>query len=233
MSQQLHMVQLALESRKLSKWALGRRLGDGDLGYACHALMCDAFGSLRLQPFVAEEKMGRVKVLGYGTATADEMEQTMAECAEPEAAAVILSAASKVMPSDWQPGRHLAFKVRVAPIRQGHRPDGKRREADALLFEPMGADRETTYRTWLDQRISDAAELVACSMSSFRQIRATRRAVQVSGKRPAVSLPLPDATFEGTLRVKNGASFAALLATGIGRHRAFGFGALMLHPVIG
>src|SRR4051812_26977538 len=65
MSHQLHMVQLALESRKLSKWALDRRLGDSDLGYTCHALMCDAFGGLRLQPFAVEEKMGRVKVLGY------------------------------------------------------------------------------------------------------------------------------------------------------------------------
>lgn len=224
---QLQMVQIALDSRKLMRWASERRLGE-DLGYAVHALMCDAFQERRLQPFVAEEKMGRVKVLGYGSATAAEMEQAMAIGAEPEAAAVILSVSSKEMPSEWQAGRRLKFRVRVAPTRQGHREDGRRREGDALLFEPPGSDRETTYRAWLASRMEAAAELEAPAMSSFRMIRATRRKLFADGKRPAVTLGLPEAVFEGALRVKDPVSFAELLAHGVGRHRSFGFGALML-----
>lgn len=227
---QTQMVQIALDGRKLTKWAFDRRLGSDDLGYATHALMCDAFGALRLQPFVAEEKMGRVKVLGYGTATAAEMETAMAECAEPEAAAVVLSVASKVMPSEWQAGRRYAFRVRVAPTRQGHHPDGKRREGDALLFEPEGSDREATYLRWLEQRLGDAADLASCAMVSYRQIRATRRAVKDNGKRPAVQMNLPEAVFEGVLRVKDSEAFIGMLARGLGRHRAFGFGALMVRP---
>lgn len=224
---QLQMVQLALDTRRLTRWAAERRLGD-DLGYAVHAVMCDAFQELRLQPFVAEEKMGRVKVLGYGAATAAKMEEALAIGAEPEAASVILSVSSKAMPSEWEAGRRLRFRVRVAPTRQGHREDGRRREGDALLFEPPGSDRETTYRTWLESRMADAAELESPSMSSFRMIRATRRKLFADGKRPAVTVGLPEAVFEGTLRVKDSASFAQLLAHGVGRHRSFGFGALML-----
>jgi len=34
----------------------------------------------------------------------------------------------------------------------------------------------------------------------------------------------------GVLQVRDSAAFAALLARGIGRHRAFGFGMLLLKP---
>jgi CRISPR system Cascade subunit CasE len=39
-----------------------------------------------------------------------------------------------------------------------------------------------------------------------------------------------DVTFEGELQVADAAAFAALLARGVGRHRAFGFGMLLLRP---
>jgi CRISPR system Cascade subunit CasE len=40
----------------------------------------------------------------------------------------------------------------------------------------------------------------------------------------------PAVTFEGTLTVTDGEQFEALLARGVGRHRAFGFGMLLLRP---
>jgi CRISPR system Cascade subunit CasE len=36
--------------------------------------------------------------------------------------------------------------------------------------------------------------------------------------------------FSGLLQVEDAAAFTALLARGIGRHRAFGFGMLLLKP---
>ena len=225
---EFHMVQLALDGRRLAKWAHDRRLGGEDVGYAVHAIMCDAFGGLRLQPFSAEEKMGRVKVLGYGSAPASEMERAMADTAEPETMAVIMSVSSKVMPTEWTAGRRYRFRVRVAPTRQGHREDGRRREGDALSFEAPGADREETYRAWLASRLGEAAEIEHAAMTSFSVLRATRRSEVGGGKRPATAVGLPDAVFEGNLRVKEPAAFARLLGHGIGRHRSFGFGALMV-----
>ena len=40
----------------------------------------------------------------------------------------------------------------------------------------------------------------------------------------------PDAWFRGTLAIVDPNAFAALLARGIGRHRSFGFGCLLIAP---
>jgi CRISPR system Cascade subunit CasE len=41
---------------------------------------------------------------------------------------------------------------------------------------------------------------------------------------------LPDLTVRGQLRIKQPLAFQALLARGLGRHRSFGFGCLLLAP---
>jgi CRISPR system Cascade subunit CasE len=50
------------------------------------------------------------------------------------------------------------------------------------------------------------------------------------GKRPTREIVLPEAHFEGILEIKDAEVFRVLLQTGVGRHKAFGFGALMLRP---
>ena len=40
----------------------------------------------------------------------------------------------------------------------------------------------------------------------------------------------PDVVMQGRLRVSDPQAFAQLLARGVGRHRAFGFGMLLLRP---
>ena len=226
----MHMVQITLDARKLTKWALERRMDAGDLGYVCHALLCDAVGDLRPKPFSAEEKMGRVKVLGYAAADAAAMRACVSETAEPEVSACILDIASKLMPSEWHEGRRYRFQLRVAPTRQGHHADGKRFERDAMALAGEKADRYETYLSWLSERLQGAASIESCEMTGFRIMRACRRAVVGSGKRPAKAVSLPDAKFEGTLKITNPVLFADTLRTGIGRHKAFGFGALMLKP---
>jgi len=135
------------------------------------------------------------------------------------------------MPAAWEGGRRYSFTLRVAPTRQGKTEAGKRREGDALLFEPGGADREQTYAKWLTERFGDAAAIETCSMQTFRLLTASRRFLnKETGKRPVKPVTLPDATFRGVLRVKDPAAFKALFESGVGRHKAFGFGALMLMP---
>jgi CRISPR system Cascade subunit CasE len=43
----------------------------------------------------------------------------------------------------------------------------------------------------------------------------------------------PDATFEGRLQIGDPQAFAELVARGVGRYRAFGFGMLLLRPAVG
>ena len=231
MSSMTHMVQITLDTRRLTRWSSDRRMDAGDMGYVSHALLCDAVGDLRPQPFVATEKMGRVKLLGYARATDTEMKAAVAETAEPEVAACILDIVSKPMPDSWSAGQRLRFSLRAAPTRQGHHPDGSRKEGDAILFEEPGADRYATYMKWLTARFGAAATLENCELMGFRTLKACRRAVlSGNGKRPAMSAMVPDASFEGTLRIGEPSAFSALLRGGVGRHKAFGFGALMLRP---
>jgi CRISPR system Cascade subunit CasE len=232
MSDAINMVQISVDSRKLTKWALERRLNAEDTGYVVHALMCDAYGDLRPQPFTVEEKMGVVKVLGYMSCSDVDLKKTMEETAEPEVAACILSVVSKTMPSHWTKGQRFRFRLRVAPTRQGRHKDGGRFEKDALSFETGGSSRQESYIKWLTQKFENAATIEDCEMTAFRIMKACRRAIiSETGKRPAVATFLPDAQFEGTLRVDSDADFVKLLRTGIGRHKAFGFGALMLRPL--
>jgi CRISPR system Cascade subunit CasE len=62
-------------------------------------------------------------------------------------------------------------------------------------------------------------------MSRERLLRRTH-----GNHRTTKRLERPDVRFEGDLTVRDAERFHEWLAHGIGRHRAFGFGALMLAP---
>jgi CRISPR system Cascade subunit CasE len=63
-------------------------------------------------------------------------------------------------------------------------------------------------------------------LDAFRLSRVRRR----NNERVLRSQNGPEASFSGILRVIDGAALSAALARGIGRHRAFGFGMLLLRP---
>jgi CRISPR system Cascade subunit CasE len=66
-------------------------------------------------------------------------------------------------------------------------------------------------------------------LKAFRLARVSRRTkADEEGPRSLHHAMGPDATFTGLLAVGNPEAFAGLLARGIGRHRAFGFGMLLL-----
>jgi CRISPR system Cascade subunit CasE len=103
--------------------------------------------------------------------------------------------------------------------------------------------REAVYRDWLAARIGDAASLTVARLVSqcdaalwrkgepkagpaalmYGSLRRRHGRRSVIGRREAV--------FEGTLQVTDATGFAMLLARGVGRHRAFGFGMLLLRSV--
>jgi CRISPR system Cascade subunit CasE len=111
--------------------------------------------------------------------------------------------------------------------------------------------REVVYRDWLATRLGDAARL---EPGSFRLaglgrtmlLRPRQRSrdadpadgqhrdlVRVGSRKSGVKGEQggsPDAIMQGTLIVSDPEAFHALLARGVGRHRAFGFGMLLLRP---
>ncbi len=68
-------------------------------------------------------------------------------------------------------------------------------------------------------------------MDAFCLTRVLRKKIaEVDGKRKVRFVNGPDVIFTGQLQVEHSEAFARLLARGIGRHRAFGFGMLLLKP---
>ena len=158
-------------------------------------------------------------------------------------------------------GTRAAFRVRSCPIVRTRQPatqqvdtgpirQGRIREVDAWLtstgaragaagdgtheelpFEHSArvwSGREAAYCRWLAGELGrNAAALVeGVRLAAFKRGRVYRR-----GSESGRVLERPNAVMEGVLRVEEAQAFRTLLRRGIGRHRAFGFGMLLLRPL--
>jgi CRISPR system Cascade subunit CasE len=234
----LHLVSLPLRLDALRRWAAMRGFG-ADEGLALHHLLSECFGKGAAQPFRLMAAPGAARATLYAYARTDEagLRQTARECAMPDALAVCdpVHLATKEMPETWREGRRLAFDLRVRPTKRLLKPAGvfaRGAEIDAYLARalrlyPEGrahenpVEREAVYRTWLVERLGEAAKLEEARLIQFE-----RRPVQ----RGKTSSDGPDVIWHGELTVQDGAAFVARLASGVGRHAAFGYGMLLLRP---
>ena len=195
---------------------------------------------------------------GYSTQGKDELKATADICALPEMEKILVldTLESKIMPTLFKSGKPLGFDVRVRPVRRLKSPlaaesrevrrsqiKGKPvkpfaagSEVDAFLLERMRSNpeldvtttaelptREHVYQTWLAHRFGDAVEL---DPKTCRMARYERRTVSRGGKERSG----PDVTIQGEFRVKDPQRLACLIAKGVGRHTAYGYGMLLLRP---
>ena len=233
----LRMLRGEIRGRELRRWMGYRRLQDAD--HALHCLLLECFGELAPKPFRAVmDRAGLKGVLyGYCTAHAEQLRESAAICADPLQARILPleSLQDKPMPTEWSVGRSLGFEVRIRPVVRKAKTTGRYRdEQDAFQQEaykyPHGEipfTREDIYVRWLAHQLEQdgAAHLdsEATRLASFRILRSSRRlhSRYVAG---------PDAVMRGTLTVEKPDSFGSLLARGIGRHRSYGYGMLLLRP---
>lgn len=160
-----------------------------------------------------------------------------AAVATPDALAVLDPARlrARPMPARFGTGRRLGFDLRVRPVRrlgrslvdpQSDRRFAKGAEVDAFRFEALQhgtareRDRGRVYADWLAERFGEAVGIETCRLSPFSRSRATRG----DGRGPNG----PDATLLGTLAVKDPAVFARLVRKGVGRHKPYGYGMILL-----
>ena len=239
----LHLMRLQPDPTALVTWSTRHGLlsPDGDYGYAFHALLCAAFGDLAPKPL--RYLGGSHGLLAYTSADLETL-RLNAQLATPDVARALglNEMDARPFPSAWNPGQRLGFEVRVRPIVRAK--DGRERDMylHALGDHPGAAansdngahvDRASIYSDWLAKQLAldDAAHVVEARMDSFQLTRVVRKAGSAeNGKRNARSISGPDVVFKGLLQVSNSEAFARLLARGVGRHRAFGFGMLLLRP---
>ena len=235
----LTMLQLELELRPLYTWAAqtGTDPAGLDRGYLVHSAMRIAFGAAAPQPFsvFGNGTSPRLKVLGYSSSGAEALRSGLA-LAEPILSQTFPAEGilEKRMPDNWTAGTELAFRVDCCPVTRCTQPDGRKREKDAFLaacdsHPGGGLEREGVYTAWAAAELArdGAAELIHCAMKQFRLFTPVRR--KDGGKATRMGRR-PRAALDGRLRIRDASAFSDLLARGLGRHRAFGLGMLLLRP---
>jgi len=246
----LHMLRLEPVMPKVAHWGLAKgvaRPGIDD-GYLWHALLKAAFGDLAPKPFrLIEPQRGRPYLLGYHAADKLALLSHAETFAEPDALEAIglSSLAVKAMPTEFASGTRLGFETRVRPVVRTTRNDpiAPGREVDVFLATAKSRpdeklDRGTIYADWLARALAKGgAELAPRTMRlvAVRRTRLLRRgAPNAEGQRHLTQTGKkgggPDLVIAGELNVSDPAAFRAFLARGVGRHRAFGFGMLLLRP---
>ena len=232
-----------------------------DEGRALHHLLDETFGQGILRPFrmlVAPGARGG-SIYAYTRDSGDELLATARETGPPEASRILSleRLRTQPMPDTWTVGRRFGFDVRIRPIvrlktplgnpRRPEKPYRSGAELDAFFVEAQrdyadspprivdgepiasgmltaGRTREVVYRDWLAARMGKAVQLdgVKTVMRQFCRTRVARKVVAGEG---------PDAVFHGELTIADPAAFGALLAGGVGRHKAYGYGMLLLRPI--
>lgn len=252
---ELHLWKMVLDARALSAFAREQCLlhRDIDQGYLTHAALAAVFGERAPKPFALERTLSLDSAGAPDGLVSECVLAYSCEKLEPSSAAQDHRhlvqwdrSGSKSMPMIAE-GTRLGFITRVMPTVRtrasapGHPAHGRGegREVDAFLVECFRAgeavkvDRAAVYRDWLARQMRGAdgrggAELEDYSLRAFQRVHLMRREVSCGEGRKRRALERPDAIVTGTLRVTDTAAFRALLARGIGRHRAFGFGMLLV-----
>ena len=252
MTVSVNLICTPLETGALARWAMDRgwvRRHRGveafDEGRALHHLLDETFGVGALRPFrlLVPPRRSSGNLYAYSTLDAEALHTAAQTLACPEALSILSPdrMESKTMPANWREGQQLGFDLRVRPVRRlrremetpkGHLSKGK--EIDAFLLEalrqhpnsPSGMTaakrtRENVYLDWLAERLRPAAVL---DHSKSRLAR-FRRSIVSRGNHGSEG---PDATIHGTLTIVDADAFAALLSVGVGRHKAYGYGMLLL-----
>jgi CRISPR system Cascade subunit CasE len=227
----LHLIRLPLHPPRLIRFAFahGIRQEDETLGYTLHAWLTALFGEAAPKPFRYFER--RQEVLAYAPHDA----QTLLAIAEERGSLAALAAldtenaASKPMPTGWRGGQRLHLEVLTCPVsRKGE--DEKDVYLRALDRQGERApSRGEVYRQWFARQWQGVVELEQVELLGMRaRVRLLRRA-RHDGNR-LLSIERPQALFAAEAVIREPARFAVCLARGIGRHRAFGFGMVLLAP---
>lgn len=250
----LRMIRASVDIRAFHEWAGSRRMmrqSAFDPGYALHCLLTETFGDLAPKPFrliVPRSKGVRHGTLyGYCGADAQELQQESAICACPLQARILPANRidSKPMPTEWRVGKRLGFETLIRPVArcrdskpdsESNRKGGKERDVflhrvELQKSQSQGEDerisREAVYSDWLATQLlrHGGARLEGSAvMKSFQRTRIIRN---LSARR---SIEGPEAVMRGVLTITDAHAFNALLARGVGRHRAYGYGMLLLRP---
>lgn len=231
----LHLIQGRINLKPLQRWMAER--GITDKGHAMHCLLRECFGEQAPQPFKLIYPQNKPFGIIYGYARADA--GVLQDTAELSAAPLQCQALppelleSKPMPTDWWTGRKIGFTIETRPVYRIKTGSSRTsQEIDVFDIEKRRGNspevrptREQVYIRWLSCLIAKAeaatVQEAETKLLAYHQSQTARK----PGQKPFRG---PNAIIRGNLTVKNGDAFTNMLRKGIGRHRAYGYGMLLL-----
>ena len=235
----LYLARARIDVPRFSEWA--RERNEHDTAHGFHSLFTELFGELAPRPYrVKMPTNGKHGTLyGYTRCRAEELQRSAADFGEPLQLTVVPPdhIMTKLMPDHWIEGRQMGFEIRVRPtVRYNQQGDvGREIETDAFsryveLHPELAktADRGEVYTEWLCRRLEND-DAVSVDRAQTRLAGVEYVSAKLSAR--ARSFKAPQAVINGVLTIRDGSKFQELLARGCGRHRAFGFGMLLLRPL--
>ena len=241
------LVRIPVGMRELGRWAAGRnrlwaRTGL-DAGRALHHLLGETFRPGALQPFrlFVPDRQVRGNLYAYTSVSEAALRSDFAACAAPETARVLHmpGLAIRALPDVWRRGGRYGFDVRLRPVvrlaKEVVTPEARwTRGAEldawfALRLRARGVDldalpsRDAVYLSWLAKLLVPAATL---DRANTRIAQRHHRDI-VRGR---TTIKGSDIVVHGTFVVRDPGAFAGMLRRGIGRHRAYGYGMVLLRP---
>lgn len=228
-----------------------------DEGRALHHILTETFGPQALQPFrlMVAPRARTGRLYAYSRHAREALLQQANVAAQPETERALRwrDLEAREMPSNWRAGQRIGFDLRARPIRRigegladaardisfakgaeldafrvemlRRFPNRSAREGGETEseMEAVGRTREAVYSDWLAERLAGAAELVpeTVRLVRFQRVKTARGDQAIEG---------PDAVLQGELLVQDPSAFSTLLGKGVGRHRAYGYGMLLLRP---
>lgn len=249
----LNLIRIPVNLKFLAKWAgeRGKEVGFDssvyDKGRVLHHLLTETFGTETFKCFrlMVTARATTGNLYAYSFLGAKDIQAHSAIYGMPEHLSVLGVEAieGKPMPENWRKDQRLGFDLRIRPVRRikkelnlGKEKVKSGAELDAFLIETKrtlpnssnfmnerGRTRQAVYLDWLTERTSDVAEIDRnnTKLNSFIRSKILRGKKTIEG---------PDAIFHGNLKIKDPLKFTQMLEKGIGRHRAFGYGMILLRP---
>lgn len=227
----LHLLRIPIHVPRLLRFAAEQGITQEDetLGYTLHAWFAALFGDQAPKPFRHLER--RSEVLAYATADAATLLAQAQAFASPQAWAALdpEGVASKPMPEAWRAGQRLRLEVLTCPV---SRKGSEEKDLFLRALDRLGEaapPRAEVYRTWFTEQWADAVRFDQLELLGMNaRSRLLRRARNGTNRLRIVERP--QALFGADAVIVDADRFSGLLARGIGRHRAFGFGMVLLTP---
>lgn len=228
----IHMIRAHVDIARLDHWIDGRQIFQRkprDLGFAMHMLLTEMFGESAPRPYLIKNRRGAtyLALYGYSPSTAEQLTRNIDEFAAPNQIGVIRAIESKPMPAMFERGRTLGYEIRARPTERRNLV-----EIDTVILQTERAlergetppTQQQAYASWLALRLKDNG----AKMLDAKILRANLTwAVRNAHSKAKLG---PSAVMSGHLKIADPDKFAQALAHGIGRHKAYGYGMLMIHP---